>query len=444
MARLPEQAPTLEELFAHADLNTALPLVLRAGVGPTVSGEYRHWDDIRRSTPPDGLTREQWWLGIKWARAPLRRTIPLRATDGTQFHYSLPDPVLELLSWIDQHAAGEILVSETVSDPGQRQRYLVNSLMEESITSSQLEGASATRKAAKDMIRSGRQPRDKGERMILNNFRAMSSLRDSVDQPLTPDILFDLHRVLTEGTLDDTAAAGRAQRPDEERVHVEDSSGTVVHRPPAADQLEARIRLMCDFANEEQPGGFMHPVVKAVLLHLWLAYDHPFEDGNGRTARALFYREMLRRGYWLFEYISISRLLLKAPAKYGRSFLHTETDEFDATYFLIYQLRIVKRAIQELHVYLQAKMAEMRETLTLLRRTSLNHRQVALLTHALRHHDAEYTYRSHARSHNVVIQSARTDILDLEDRGFLIRRVVGNRYFFYPAADLAASLRNAS
>lgn len=444
MTRLPEQAPTLEELFARADLNTTLPLILRAGVGPTLNGEYRHWDDVRRSTPPEGLSREQWWLGIKWARSPLRRSIPLRAPSGTLFHYSLPDPVLELLSWIDQHAAGEFLVSETVSDPGQRQRYLVNSLMEESITSSQLEGASATRKVAKDMIRSGRQPRDKGERMILNNFRAMSSLRDSVDEPLAPDNLFALHRVLTEGTLDDTTAAGRPQRPDEQRVHVEDSSGTIVHRPPPADQLEARIQLMCDFANAEQANGFMHPVVKAILLHLWLAYDHPFEDGNGRTARALFYREMLRRGFWLFEYISISRLLLRAPAKYGRSFLHTETDEFDATYFLIFQLQVVKRAIQELHVYLQAKMAEMRETLSLLRRTSLNHRQVALLTHALRHHDAEYTYRSHARSHNVVIQSARTDILDLEGRGFLVRRVVGNRYYFYPAADLAASLRSAA
>lgn len=444
MTRLPDQAPTLEELFARADLNTTLPLILRAGVGPTVNGEYRHWEDVRRSTPPEGLSREEWWLGIKWARSPLRRSIPLSSSSGTPFHYSLPDPVLELLSWIDQHAAGEILVSETISDPGQRQRYLVNSLMEESITSSQLEGASATRKAAKDMIRSGRQPRDKGERMILNNFRAMSSLRDSADQPLTPGNLFALHRVLTEGTLDDTTAAGRPQRPDEQRVHVEDSSGTIVHRPPPAEQLDARIQLMCDFANAERPDGFMHPVVKAILLHLWLAYDHPFEDGNGRTARALFYREMLRRGFWLFEYISVSRLLLMAPAKYRRSFLQTETDEFDATYFLIFQLQVVKRAIQELHVYLQAKMAEMRETLSLLRRTSLNHRQVALLTHALRHHDAEYTYRSHARSHNVVIQSARTDILDLERRGFLVRRIVGNRYFFYPAANLATSLRNAA
>jgi len=279
--------------------------------------------------------------------------------------------------------------------------------------------------------------------MILNNFRAMSSLRTLAGAKLTPDLLFDLHRVLTEGTLDDPSAAGRPQSPGEIRVHVEDPDGTIVHRPPAAEQLPGRIDEMCKFANATVGDGFMHPVVKAILLHLWLAYDHPFEDGNGRTARALFYREMLASGYWLFEYISISRLLLKAPAKYGRSFRYTETDGYDATYFLLHQLQVVRRAIEELHSYLQTKMAEMRATVALLRRTNLNHRQIALITHALRHHDAEYTFKTHARSHRVVQQSARTDLLDLERRGFIVRRVAGNRYYFYPADDLAARLRDA-
>ena len=184
----------------------------------------------------------------------------------------------------------------------------------------------------------------------------------------------------------------------------------------------------------------MHPVVRAVLLHLWLAYDHPFEDGNGRTARALFYREMLAQGYWLFEYVTISRLLVRAPAQYARAFLYTETDEFDATYFLLHQLRIVRQAIEDLLAYLQRKMSELRETIQLLRRTDLNHRQVALLTNALHHSDAEYTIASHATSHRVVRQSARTDLLDLERRGLLTRRTVGRKFFFHPAADLRRRL----
>ena len=438
--RLPETAPSLSDLVARPELSNSLPRVLSAVTSPLVGGRYMHWDNLRRRTPPDGLTSEEWWLGIVAARQPTLRAIPLRAVDGRPFRYSLPDPVLELLHWIDQHASGEVMVSETIRDAGDRRRYLVNSLIEEAITSSQLEGASATRQVAKEMLRSGRPPRDRAERMILNNYRAMTALRGLTGQPLTSDVVFELHRTLTQGTLDDPEAAGRLQRPDEERVRVEWSDGTVTHVPPPAIELPARLDAMCVYANGGGT-GFTHPVVRAIMLHLWLAYDHPFEDGNGRTARALFYREMLAQGYWLFEYVSISRLLLKAPAPYGLSFLHTETDGFDATYFLLHQLGILKRAVEELLAYLVRKMAELRETESLLRRTDLNHRQVALLANALRHVDSVFTVHSHAESHRVTRQSARTDLVDLERRGLLERRVVGRRFEFFPARDLRERLR---
>lgn len=440
--RLPESAPSFADLIARPGLSSSLPRVLSEVSSPLVGGRYMHWDDVRRRTPPAGLTSEQWWLGIVAARQPALRDIPLRAADGRRFHYSLPDPVLELLHWIDQHASGEVMVSETIRDPGDRRRYLVNSLIEEAITSSQLEGASATRQVAKEMLRSGRPPRDRAERMILNNYEAMTELRGLTGQPLTAGVVFQLHRTLTHGTLDNPDAAGRLQGPDEERVRVEWSDGTVTHVPPPATGLPARLDAMCAYANGGGE-GFTHPVVRAILLHLWLAYDHPFEDGNGRTARALFYREMLVRGYWLFEYVSISRLLLKAPIQYGLSFLHTETDNFDATYFLLYQLGILKRAVEELLAYLVRKMAEVRQTESLLRRTDLNHRQIALLTNALRHGDAVYTVHSHSEGHRVTRQSARTDLADLERRGFLERRVVGRRFEYFPARDLRGRLMNA-
>ncbi|MEI8334820.1 MAG: Fic family protein [Chloroflexota bacterium] len=441
--RLPVPAPSVHELLSQPGLAAALPRVLADVDGPLVDGRYLHWDVVRHRTPPAGLTAEEWWLGLALARQPMLRPIPLISADGRPFRYSLPDPVLELLHWIDQHASGEVMVSETIRDRGDQRRYLVNSLIEEAVTSSQLEGANATRKVAKQMIRSGRPPRDRAERMILNNYLAMTDLRGLASAPLTPSVVFSLHRTLTEGTLDDPTAAGRLQEPSEERVHVAWSDGTVTHVPPPADQLRARLEAMCRYANGGGK-GFTHPVVRAVLLHLWLAYDHPFEDGNGRTARALFYREMLSSGYWLFEYVSISRLLLKAPSQYGLSFLYAETDGFDATYFLLYQLGILKRAIEELLAYLVRKMAEVRETEALLRRTDLNHRQVALLTHALRHRDAVYTVHSHGESHRVTRQSARADLLDLERRGLLDRRVIGRRFEFIPVPDLRERLHAAS
>ena len=77
----------------------------------------------------------------------------------------------------------------------------MRSLIEESITSSQLEGASTTREIAKEMIREGRQPRDRGERMIFNNYQTMMSILEFKNQAMTRDLLFGIHRLVTDGTL---------------------------------------------------------------------------------------------------------------------------------------------------------------------------------------------------------------------------------------------------
>lgn len=271
-----------------------------------------------------------------------------------------------------------------------------------------------SRRVAKDLLRSGREPQDRSERMILNNYRALQFMR-GVGDSLTPQTVLELQRILTDGTLDDPSAAGRLQTPDEERVGVFDrDTDRLLHKPPPADQLPARLDALCEFANEpEDSEPFVHPVVRAILLHFWLAYDHPFEDGNGRTARALFYWYMRTRGYWLVEYLSVSRILADAPTKYARAFLHTETDDRDTTYFLVYQLDVIERAIAELHYYLDRKVKEIRDVEQLMRAgsTEFNHRQLALLGHAIRNPGATYTFQTHSASHTVTHETARNDLL---------------------------------
>jgi len=256
--------------------------------------------------------------------------------------------------------------------------------------------------------------------------------------------VLELQRILTEGTIDNPDAVGRLQRPDEERVTVADRiDGTVIHASPPADQLPARLQALCDFANEaESPDRFIHPVLRAILLHFWLAYDHPFEDGNGRTARALFYWYMRTHGYWLVEYLSISRILRHAPVRYSRAFMLTETDERDTTYFIVYQLEVIQRAVEELHDHLRQKIKDVRDIEALLRGSDqFNHRQLALLANALRVPDAIYTFQTHAASHGVTHETARADLLPLAQMGFLDQRRQGHRYVFTPPSDLAASLK---
>ena len=437
-----QKAPSLREILRDLDPAKAGQVLLKLVGFESSSQGYLHWDKLRHLAPPSGLDHEQWWLATKLARAPLMRKLPLTDPFGRPFMYAVTDEVLEMLHLVDQRCSGEIAIPEVVIDEEQaRQHYLVNSLMEEAIRSSQLEGATTTRTVAKELIRSGRQPTDRSEQMILNNYRAMQFMRD-LGGPLRPAAVLELQRILTEGTLDNPDAAGRLQTPNDVRITVvEATDGSVVHQPPPAEQLPERLEAMCRFANETPDGSFLHPVIRAILLHFWLAYDHPFEDGNGRTARALFYWAMRSQRYWLTEYLSISKILREAPGQYARSFLETETDEFDATYFVLHQLRVIKSAVEQLDKYLQKKVKEIRHVESLLHRSDdFNHRQLALLSDALRNPQSAYTFGSHAASHNVSHETGRRDLLALFRAGLLRRIRRRRRYAFVPQPNLSELL----
>ena len=403
--------------------------------------EYPHWDKLRRRPAPEGFMHEEWWAAIKIGRIPQFKPLPLLDKLQKPFQFMVPDVVAQQLHEIDLGGGGKISMPSAVTNPQTRDQYLMSSLMQEAITSSQLEGAVTTREVAKEMLRVGRSPGNRSERMILNNFLTMRRIIELRDEPMTPALVCEIHRRVTDGTLDDPGAAGRL-RSEAEPVTVEDDLGEVFHYPPNAKELVSRMERMCDFANGKTPANFVHPALRAIILHFWLGYDHPFVDGNGRTARALFYWAMLRQGYWLFEYISISDILLKAPTKYYRSFLYSETDDNDLTYFLVHQTEVIRRAIENLHSYIRRKTVEVEEGEWLLRGWgNLNHRQVALISHALRHPGMIYNIEGHQRSHDSAYDTARRDLLTLASEGLLEQGKRGKALIFRAPKDLAVRIK---
>ncbi|MFF4989415.1 Fic family protein [Streptosporangium saharense] len=439
--RIPKEPPNIRAIMQEmiTDDRAQHLTEVFSQASEVASQRYLPWDEFRWRSAPDGLTPEEWWVATKLARSGMQRPLPLRATDGSRFTYALPDEVLRGIENADKQTSGRIGVPEPVThDAPTRARYVVNSLIEEAITSSQLEGARTTYKVAKEMIRTGRKPRNKDELMILNNYHAMRRIGEIRSEKLTPATICEIHSIVTEGTLDDPQKAGRLQLPGEERVHVEDNEGNILHVPPPAEDLPQRIEALCRFANGETDNAYVPPVVRAIVLHFMLAYDHPFVDGNGRTARILFYWSMLNQDYWLTEFISISRLIKKANIKYARSFLNSEQDDGDLTYFIICQLSIVQQATTDLYSYLDRKATEMRKLQRSISGLSdrFNHRQVALIQNAIKRQDARYTVVSHAGSHKVAPQTARTDLQELEKQGLLVRVNSGRGFAWLPVKNL--------
>jgi Fic family protein len=437
--KIPQTPPSFDSILGSLPRDR-LSAVLEGQRDLVKKDRYLHWDDLKRRTPPDGFTHKEWWLVLKSARSTRLRPVPLLDKKGHAFRVGVPDSLAELLSRIDRGLGATLGIPDAVDSPPVRDRYVINTLIQESITSSQLEGAATTREVAKEMLRTGRPPRDKSERMILNNYLTMQRILDLTKTELTGDMVFEVHRRITDGTLDRPDAAGRLRK-GEERVRVEDMEGNIFHEPPSAAQLPARLEAMCRFANGETPDFFLHPVVRAIVLHFWLAYDHPFVDGNGRTARALFYWSMLRQDYRLFEFISISEILVRAPTRYAEAFLFTETDENDLTYFVLHQAQVIRDAVEALHKYLDQKKSEFRAAAACLDGVEgLNHRQQALLAHALREPHTRYLIAAHQRSHGVTHQTARDDLFDLVARGLLVVSQEGRRYIFRAPGDLTSKL----
>ncbi len=398
--------------------------------------EYWPWEEFKYKAQHQKFAPEDLWGALKLLRSHTRRPLPFPDVRGRFFSYWLPDSTMENLHQIDHSVGGGYLLEGADLLPEAKEQYIVSSLMEEAIASSQIEGAVTTRKVAKEMLRKNQKPQNRSQQMIVNNYKTILAIKETLDERMSVGLLNRFHRMMTEDTLDDPATAGRFRTKDEP-IQVMDQEGQVLHTPPSAEQLPALVQQLCDFANQQEGKVFIHPVIRAIILHFWLAYLHPYVDGNGRTARALFYWSMLRQKYWLFEYLSISRIFLRSRQQYSKAFLYTEQDDNDLTYFIVYHLRVIRLAIRELQEYIRRKQRQYRETILLLKKTSwMNYRQRALIQHALKHPEFIYTIESHKNSHNVTYQTARMDLLTLAAKGCLEKLKSGRAFHFTVPPDL--------
>ena len=440
--KIPLQPPSLSEVvktLAQAD-PTRLAELLMMNIGPEQKGKYLHWDELRHKPLPDGLSYDEWWLLIKNARQANNKAIELEDPHNNRFSFTLTGTLHEKLSQIDRDAGGAIVADPSLVTGENQDRYITKSLFDEAITSSQLEGASTTTKEAKKMLLSQRKPRDRSEQMIMNNYQAMKFVRDHCQDPLSENFILQLHAIVTENTMDDPNTSGKWRTADE-YIHVTDNrDGTILYTPPPAGQIPERMKRLIEFANSDHQDSFIHPIIQGIILHFMLSYEHPFADGNGRTARALFYWLMSRMECRLIEFLSISKVIKLSPTKYARAFLYVETDENDLSYFLHHQTDVIIKSISALKDYWIKKAKERQETEQLLHgpiQKELNHRQKALISHALKHPNHLYEIQPHKTSHLITYETARQDLLRLDTLDLLEKSKKGRAFVFQSPSDLA-------
>lgn len=394
-----------------------------------INGEYLYWDKVKYMAPK-GTDKEVLWQAVKIQRQLNSQNI----TFGKHiFHFTITQNMLALLHDFDMNLGGS-LGTKSIIPTTDKNYYLISSIMEEAIASSQMEGASTTRRIAKDMLRKQMKPVNKSQQMIANNYETISKISKSKHSEFSVEELLDIHHSISYNTLDNPEDEGVFRKNDDIFV-VDGITGFVAHTPPSYTEIDEMIEDLCEFANKDNSDNFIHPIVKAIIIHFILAYIHPFADGNGRTARSLFYWYMIKKGYWLTEYLSISRIIYTNKKGYEKAYQYTENDGNDLSYFIQYHLDVMKKAFEELKKYLQHKIDEQQNIIKFVGISNINERQRYVLRTISESKRTLFTPKELATQFDISTRSARTDLQELVKMGYLSATNLNKRAIGYIKSD---------
>ena len=390
---------------------------------------YLYWDEVQRRDKIDEIDYIDLWKLLKLNRTIKARQIAINEHAAYTFQYNYTDHIAKQLHRFDLNLGGVLEGSTTIPE-GQGDRYMINALMEEAIASSQLEGAATTRKAAKELLRSERAPKNQSEKMIVNNYLTIQEIKKYTETKLTPELILKLHKTITNQTLLKRENEGKFRETNDVKV-VDGVSGEIYYDPPPHETIEKTINDICKFANHESNNEFIHPILRAISLHFLIGYLHPFVDGNGRTARALFYWYLLSKGYWLLEYISISKMILNSPAQYARSYICTEDDDNDLTYFFNYNLKIITQSLKGFRRYVSKQIETKTKIYDLNKIDGLNERQVEIIFKIQKEKHKMFSIKEIQNTFGTVYQTARTDLDGLVRLELLVKKKSGKKLLFH-------------
>ena len=326
-----------------------------------------------------------------------------------------------------------------------KQEAVLQTLTEDVVKSSEIEGekldvsqvrSSIARRLGMDVA--GLEPAD---RQVEGVVEMILDATRHYDEPLTAERLFAWHASLfPTGRIGMRKVRVGAWRDDatgpmqvvsgpigRERVHFE--------APPAA-KLEGEMQAFLDWFNDDSTGVDSDAVLKAGLAHLWFVTIHPFDDGNGRIARAIADLALARSEHSSQRFYSMSAQIRQERAAYYNVLEQTQKATMDVAAWMEWFLACLGRAIDGAQTTLAAVLSKARFWEPL-RAVPLNERQRLMLNRLLDGFEGKLTTSKWARIAKCSSDTALRDILDLVERGILVRSPAGGRSTSYTLAKVS-------
>ena len=248
-------------------------------------------------------------------------------------------------------------------------------------------------------------------------------------KPLTAERLFGWHAALfPEAAPNIRAGAWR----DDAKGPMQVVSGAmgrerVHYEAPAAERLDAEMAAFFEWANRS---GDMDPVIRAAQAHLWFVTIHPFDDGNGRIARAIADWALARSEGGSQRFYSMSAQIRRERKEYYDILERTQKGTLDVTPWMEWFLGCLDRAIAGTEASLEAVFKKDRFWKTHAG-LALNERQRLMLNKLLDGFEGKLTSSKWATLAKCSQDTAQRDIVELIEHGILVKDSAGGRSTSY-------------
>lgn len=351
-----------------------------------------------------GFKKTDWNNSLEAKIVALRKvnSFPLFLNSIDKNFWFFPtDEIMESINKIEKQ--GERLFSLVKKNVSFTKAFSRDAQYEEAIMSAIFEGANTTRSEAKKFIANRMTPVNKAQWMILNNFKANEWIQENRNLPLTKEIVLRVHEIVTRNTLEKSDAPYCGVFRDDDVV----VGNALIHKGVDIGIIEPAIDEVIELVTNNK--RYIHPLLKGILLHYFIAYIHPFFDGNGRTARTLFYLKCLKHNLDWVNFLSISAALKEPGKGYENSFKLVKENDWDLTYFIIYSLRSLDRALE----IVEKKIDKLCKIPMLKDAIKLNDDQIALLQRLYLHPLRVIDVKEHAENIRKSDESARLELKEL-------------------------------
>lgn len=431
-------------MTANPDLNSLLTTLRDPQLTPLAEEavrDYISWDELTERPLPAGMSVAQAWEVLTLIRRFGAFWFPIRTLGGRPFWYTVTREGQRYLEAIEHHCRTDSRLHEAIQER-EGHRFLVRSRVLESLAACQLDGVQVDWDSGARMLRDGRSPQTPEERLVLNSYELLGELESYVDQPFSPELAHALYDRLTRNVDVYALELGPVRT---------NLARTMRQQELGKQDRNWILDAICQYADGAL-GDPLEPVpVKGYMILSAMAYWHPLPALNDTVARYMLRLFAIKRDYPALGYLPVSLQMRRwFDGEIARNIVRfTRIDrreaipgEIDGTEDILTYLQLVTAAIDETIAYIRDAQEEDRALQTALdAEEHLNYRQRSVLTRALTHPETEFLIRQHQTAHKVVYQTARTDLLQLVELGYLRQEQRGKAFVFVPVEHLDLRIR---